>query len=124
NTSLAGYQEIVTDPSYAGQLITFTYPHIGNYGANPDDFESARPHCRGVVVRELAEAPSNWRADRSLGDLLRQHRVPAISGVDTRRLTRHLRGHGALPGAFGTDEAAVRAAATVSLPTDGIDLVA
>jgi carbamoyl-phosphate synthase small subunit len=124
NTSLSGYQEIVTDPSYAGQLIAFTYPHIGNYGANADDDESARPFCSGVVMRDLTEHPSNWRADRSLEDLLRHHRVPAITGIDTRRLTRHLRGHGALPGAFGTDEAAVRAAAAAARPTDGVDLVA
>jgi carbamoyl-phosphate synthase small subunit len=124
NTSLAGYQEIVTDPSYAGQLIAFTYPHIGNYGANADDFESARPNCAGVIVRDLTEAPSSWRADRSLDELLRRHRVPAITGVDTRRLTRHLRGHGALPGAFGTDETAVRAGAVEARPTDGVDLVA
>jgi carbamoyl-phosphate synthase small subunit len=77
-----------------------------------------------VVVRDLTETPSNWRADRSLDDLLRHHRVPAISGVDTRRLTRHLRGHGALPGAFGADEAGVRAAAASARPTDGLDLVA
>ncbi|MFI5046566.1 MAG: glutamine-hydrolyzing carbamoyl-phosphate synthase small subunit [Acidimicrobiia bacterium] len=124
NTSLSGYQEIVTDPSYAGQLIAFTYPHIGNYGVNDDDFESARPHCGGVVVRDLTETPSNWRAERSLDDLLRHHGVPGISGVDTRRLTRHLRGHGALPGAFGIDEHAVRAAAAAARRTDGIDLVA
>ena len=124
NTSLSGYQEIVTDPSYAGQLIAFTYPHIGNYGVNDDDYESTRPHCGGVVVRDLTETPSNWRAERSLDDLLRHHRVPGISGVDTRRLTRHLRGHGALPGAFGTDESAVRVAAAAARRTDGIDLVA
>ncbi|MET0919767.1 MAG: glutamine-hydrolyzing carbamoyl-phosphate synthase small subunit [Acidimicrobiia bacterium] len=124
NTSLSGYQEIITDPSYAGQVITFTYPHIGNYGVNDDDFESARPFCSGVVVRDLAHRPSNWRADRSLDDLLRHHGVPAISGVDTRRLTRHLRDRGALPGAFGVDEHAVRAAARSARTTDGIDLVA
>ena len=124
NTSLSGYQEIVTDPSYAGQLIAFTYPHIGNYGTNDDDFESARPHCGGVVVRDLTATPSNWRSDRSLDDLLRHHGVPAITGIDTRRLTRHLRGHGALPAAFGVDEAAVRVAAAEARTTDGVDLVA
>ena len=124
NTALSGYQEIVTDPSYAGQIITFTYPHIGNYGVNDDDFESSRPFCAGIVVRDLEEVPSNWRADRSLDDLLRHHGVPGISGVDTRRLTRHLRGHGALPGAFGADEAVTRAAAGAATTTDGVDLVA
>jgi len=124
NTAMAGYQEILTDPSYAGQVITFTYPHIGNYGINTEDFESRRPFCRGVVVRDLARRPSNWRASGTLDDFLRQHRVPGIAGIDTRRLTRHLRDAGALPGAFGTDEAAVRAAAATAPSTDGIDLVA
>jgi carbamoyl-phosphate synthase small subunit len=124
NTALSGYQEIVTDPSYAGQVITFTYPHIGNYGVNADDAESARPFCAGVVVRDLATHHSNWRATSSLDDLLVRHGVPGISGIDTRRLTRHLREEGALPGAFGTDEAAVRAAVEGARGTDGIDLVA
>ena len=124
NTALSGYQEIVTDPSYAGQVITFTYPHIGNYGVNADDDESRRPFCAGVVVRELAPHHSNWRATGSLDDLLVRHGVPGISGIDTRRLTRHLRDEGALPGAFGTDEAAVRAAVEGARSTDGIDLVA
>jgi carbamoyl-phosphate synthase small subunit len=124
NTALAGYQEIVTDPSYAGQVITFTYPHIGNYGVNADDDESRRPFCAGVVVRDAATHHSNWRATGSLDALLVRHRVPGITGVDTRRLTRHLRDTGARPGAFGTDEAAVRAAAATATGTDGIDLVA
>jgi carbamoyl-phosphate synthase small subunit len=124
NTALSGYQEIVTDPSYAGQVITFTYPHIGNYGVNADDDESRRPFCSGVVVRDLAEHHSNWRARGSLSDLLVRHGVPGITGIDTRRLTRHLRDHGALPGAFGTDEAEVRAEAARATSTDGIDLVA
>jgi carbamoyl-phosphate synthase small subunit len=124
NTALSGYQEIVTDPSYAGQIITFTYPHIGNYGTNPDDDEAGAPFCEGVIVRDLARRHSNWRATESLDAFLARHRVPAIAGIDTRRLTRHLRDHGAVSGAFGTDEAAVRAAAGVSRPTDGRDLVA
>src|SRR5438034_4009392 len=124
NTALSGYQEIVTDPSYAGQVITFTYPHIGNYGVNVDDDESRRPFCAGVVVRDLAGHHSNWRATGGLDHLLVRHRVPGTSGIDTRRLTRHLRDHGALPGAFGTDEAAVRAAAAHAVGTDGVDLVA
>ncbi len=124
NTALSGYQEIVTDPSYAGQVITFTYPHIGNYGVNADDNESRRPFCSGVVVRDLARLASNWRSERSLDDLLREHDVGGIAGIDTRRLTRHLRDEGAMPGAFGTDEAAVRAAAATARSTDGVDLVA
>jgi carbamoyl-phosphate synthase small subunit len=124
NTSLSGYQEIVTDPSYAGQMITFTYPHIGNYGVNDDDNESTRPFCRGVIVRDLARRPSNWRSTGDLDEFLRRHGVPGIAGIDTRRLTRHLRDAGALPGAFGADEADVRDAATAAEPTDGRDLVA
>jgi carbamoyl-phosphate synthase small subunit len=124
NTALSGYQEIVTDPSYAGQMITFTYPHIGNYGVNPDDDESRRPFCSGVIVRDLARHPSNWRAEASLDDLLLTHNVPGITGIDTRRLTRHLRDAGSLPGAFGTDEAAVRRSAAGAGGTDGVDLVA
>jgi carbamoyl-phosphate synthase small subunit len=125
NTALSGYQEIVTDPSYAGQIITFTYPHIGNYGTNPRDFESARPFCRGVIVRELARRHSNWRAEESLNGLLRAHGVAGIAGIDTRRLTRNLRDHGAVPGAFGTAPANELLAAAEAEPgTDGIDLVA
>src|SRR5439155_80059 len=99
-------------------------PHIGNYGVNPDDVESRRPFCAGVLVRELARRPSNWRATESLDDFLRRHHVPGIAGIDTRRLTRHLRESGALPGAFGTDETAVREAARSARTTDGTDLVA
>ncbi len=92
-------------------MITFTYPHIGNYGVNRDDLESRQAFCRGVVVRDLARRPSSWRATGDLDRFLVEQGIPGISGVDTRRLTRHLREHGALPGAFGTDEAAVRTAA-------------
>src|SRR5688572_3122383 len=124
NTALSGYQEVLTDPSYAGQVVTFTYPHIGNYGTNPADEESRGVHCAGMVVRELARRPSNWRSEEGLDAYLRRHSVPGLAGIDTRRLTRHLRNHGALPGAFGTDEAAVRAAAATAKGTDGLDLVA
>ncbi len=125
NTVLTGYQEVITDPSYAGQIITFTYPHIGNYGANDDDSESRRPFCRGVIVRDLARRRSNWRSDQDLDAFLRATGVPGIAGVDTRRLTRHIREAGAMPGAFGTaDETALKAAATAEPGTTGIDLVA
>jgi carbamoyl-phosphate synthase small subunit len=124
NTALSGYQEVITDPSYAGQVIAFTYPHIGNYGVTPDDDEAARPWCRGVVVRELCPRGSNWRSTEELEAFLIRHRVPAIVGVDTRRLTRHLRRHGALAGAFGTAEDAVVAeAARHAVGTDGQDYV-
>ena len=94
NTVLSGYQEVITDPSYAGQMIAFTYPHIGNYGVTPEDDESAKPFCRGVIIRELARRRSNWRAEEDLDAFLRRHGVPGIAGVDTRRLTRHIRDAG------------------------------
>jgi carbamoyl-phosphate synthase small subunit len=125
NTVLSGYQEVLTDPSYAGQVITFTYPHIGNYGITADDFESARPFCRGVIVRDLARRRSNWRSSGDLEDFLVHHRIPGLTGVDTRRLTRHLRDAGSMPGAFGTADAATLLAAARAEPgTEGIDLVA
>jgi carbamoyl-phosphate synthase small subunit len=125
NTVLSGYQEVITDPSYAGQVITFTNPHIGNYGVTAADFEARRPFCRGVVVRDLARRHSSWRADADLGHLLRTYGIPGIAGVDTRRLTRHIREAGAVPGAFGTaGEATLRGAASAEPGTDGVDLVA
>ena len=125
NTVLSGYQEVITDPSYAGQIITFTYPHIGNYGVTAVDDEAARPFARGVIVREMARRRSNWRSDGDLDAFLRRTGVPGIGGIDTRRLTRHLRDRGAVPGAFGTaDEATLLAAARAEPGTDGIDLVA
>jgi len=125
NTVLSGYQEVLTDPSYAGQVIAFTYPHIGNYGVSTEDDESRRPFCRGVVVRDLVKRPSNWRSNESLGDWLVRNQVPGISGVDTRRLTRHIREAGSMPCAFGTaDETILKAAAVAEPGTDGVDLVA
>ena len=125
NTVLSGYQEVLTDPSYAGQVIAFTYPHIGNYGVSADDAESRRPHCRGVVVRELTSRPSSWRASGDLETWLAGQGLPGITGVDTRRLTRHIREVGAMPCAFGTaDEATLKAAAAEEPGTDGVDLVA
>lgn len=125
NTVLTGYQEVITDPSYAGQIITFTYPHIGNYGVNADDDEAVRPACRGVVVRDLARRRSSWRADDDLDGFLRRHGVPGIAGVDTRRLTRHLREAGSMPAAFGTaPESTLKEAAAAEPGTEGRDLVA
>jgi len=125
NTAMTGYQEIITDPSYAGQVIAFTYPHIGNYGVNRADLESDRAHCRGIVVRDLARRHSSWRAEGDLGGFLRSLGVPGIAGLDTRRLTRHIREAGAMPGAFGTaDESTLRTAATREPGTRGVDLVA
>ena len=125
NTALSGYQEIITDPSYAGQIITFTYPHIGNYGVNANDDESRSAFCRGVIVRDLARRPSSFRSQGHLDDLLHRHGVPGIAGIDTRRLTRLIRDTGALPGAFGdASESDLRAAAEAEPGTAGIDLVA
>jgi carbamoyl-phosphate synthase small subunit len=125
NTVLSGYQEVITDPSYAGQIITFTYPHIGNYGVTPADDESTRPFCRGVIVRELARRRSSWRSAGDLDGFLRRHGVPGIAGIDTRRLTRHLRQAGAMPGAFGTADHATLAQAAADEPgTDHADLTA
>jgi len=95
NTSMTGYQEILTDPSYAGQIITFTFPHIGNVGTNPEDIETLIPRARGLIVREDVTEPSNWRALESLDTWLKNHNLAGISGVDTRALTRFIRDHGA-----------------------------
>lgn len=131
NTVLSGYQEVITDPSYAGQIITFTYPHIGNYGVSGVDDEARRPWCRGVIVRDLPPRYSNWRAQQSLDDFLVAKGVSGIAGVDTRRLTRLIRDTGAMGGAFGpvegegaTDEATLKQAAAAERGTDGVDLVA
>ena len=125
NTVLSGYQEVITDPSYAGQIITFTATHIGNYGVTPIDDEARRPFCRGVVVRELARRHSNYRATQDLNGFLAEWKVPGIAGLDTRRLTRHLRDAGAQPAAFGTaDHATLLAAAKVEPGTDGVDFLA
>jgi carbamoyl-phosphate synthase small subunit len=100
NTSMTGYQEVLTDPSYTGQLVAMTYPLIGNYGANPEDQESAGPQVAGFVVHEAPPAYSNWRARESLHEYLARHGVVAIAGVDTRALTRHIRSLGAMRGAI------------------------
>ncbi|MHB8682468.1 MAG: glutamine-hydrolyzing carbamoyl-phosphate synthase small subunit [Acidimicrobiales bacterium] len=124
NTVLSGYQEVVTDPSYAGQVVAFTYPHIGNYGVTPEDDEAIRPWCRGIVVRDIPPRPSSWRARGSLEDFLVRNGIPAMTGVDTRRLTRHVRDEGAMGCAFGTAEEAVLARAAAAEPgTSGRDLV-
>src|SRR5881396_4328681 len=91
NTSMTGYQEILTDPSYKGQIVTMTYPLIGNYGVNRQDVESRQPHVAGFIVKELPRVYSNYRADMSLDEYLRQNRIVGIEGIDTRALTRKLR---------------------------------
>lgn len=102
NTSLTGYQEILTDPSYAGQLVTMTYPHIGNYGLNPEDAESRRPYINGFIVREEARMFSNFRAVWTLGEFLREHKIVGIQDIDTRALTKHIRTAGAMKAAISS----------------------
>lgn len=103
NTSMTGYQEILTDPSYAGQIVVMTYPHIGNYGVVEFDAQSSSPAVSGFIMRSLSRRESSWRSEGSLGDYLLSHDVVAVSEVDTRRLTRHIRDRGAMPIAMGSD---------------------
>jgi carbamoyl-phosphate synthase small subunit len=124
NTSMTGYQEILTDPSYAGQVVVMTSSHIGNYGTNGMDEQSTRPAVSGFVVRAMSRRDSNWRSDGTVGDYLRRHGVVAIADVDTRKLTRHLRERGAMPVAIGVDvdEADVRDMAAAAPSMVGLDL--
>ncbi len=110
NTSMTGYQEILTDPSYKGQIVTMTYPLIGNYGVNNVDVESWRPHVAGFVVREVSPIVSNWRADYSLAEYLERNGIPGIQGIDTRALTKKLRVRGALNGFITTEDIAAEEA--------------
>ena len=125
NTSMSGYQEILTDPSYRGQIVAMTYPEIGNYGVNELDIESAAPHIRGFVIEELSPVTSSWRSTGTLHDYLEKRGIPGIQGIDTRALTRHLRTRGAMRACLTTeiqDEAeAVRRACEV--PYAGVDFV-
>jgi carbamoyl-phosphate synthase small subunit len=100
NTGMTGYQEIISDPSYCGQIVTLTYPLVGNYGINRDDFESITPAISGFIVKETADFPSNWRSERSLDDYFKLKNIPGIAGIDTRKLTRIIRQHGTLKGAL------------------------
>jgi carbamoyl-phosphate synthase small subunit len=105
NTSITGYQEILTDPSYCGQIVTMTYPLIGNYGVNDEDAESGRVFAEGLIVRELSRTVSNWRADLSLDEYLKKAGVPGISDIDTRSLVRHIRERGSMRGCLSTERA-------------------
>jgi carbamoyl-phosphate synthase small subunit len=104
NTSMTGYQEVLTDPSYRGQIVAMTYPLIGNYGTNAADAESCQPHVRGFVIEELSKIASNWRAEISLEEYLRRWNIPGAQGIDTRALTRHLRTRGAMKACLTTEE--------------------
>jgi carbamoyl-phosphate synthase small subunit len=103
NTGMTGYQEVLTDPSYCGQIVTFTYPELGNTGINPEDVESSKLQVRGIVTRNIAQRPSNWRSTASLTEHLQQEGIVGIAGVDTRALTRHLRTQGSMNGAISTE---------------------
>lgn len=125
NTSMTGYQEIITDPSYRGQIVTMTYPMIGNYGINPEDAESSQPHVRGFVIGELSPVASNWRSRQTLPDYFSEHKIIGIEGVDTRALTKHLRSAGAMRACISTElsaEEAVKAAQDAP-PMEGSDFV-
>ena len=103
NTGITGYQEVMTDPSYRGQIVTFTYPELGNTGVNSEDEESSQPHVKGIIARNICERPSNWRSTQSLPDYLKAHNIVGIYGLDTRDLTRRLRISGAMNGAISTE---------------------
>ena len=125
NTSMTGYQEIITDPSYRGQIVTLTYPLIGNYGVNPEDAESSQPHVRGLVIGELSPVTSNFRSRQSLGDYFSEHKIIGIEDIDTRALTKHLRTAGAMRSCITTELTAEEAIqkAKDSSPMAGQDYV-
>ena len=120
NTSMTGYQEVLTDPSYHGQIVAMTYPLIGNYGVNSLDQESRSPHVRGFVIEELSEIPSNWRSEMSLDDYLRQWDIPGVQGIDTRALTRHLRTRGAMKACLTTENISPEEAAQRAMKGEGV----
>ncbi|MBD1379960.1 carbamoyl phosphate synthase small subunit [Metabacillus arenae] len=107
NTGMTGYQEILSDPSYCGQIVTLTYPLIGNYGINRDDFETISPSVNGLIVKELCQLPSNWRSEYSLDEYLKLKEIPGLAGIDTRKLTRIIRKHGTLKGMFCSADVSV-----------------
>lgn len=121
NTSMTGYQEILTDPSYRGQIVTMTYPLIGNYGTGPEDIESAAPHVRGFILEELSRTPSNWRSTEDLASYLKRHGIPAIGGIDTRSLTRHLRTKGAMRACISTDGSSEENAVELARRAPGLE---
>ncbi|NET45545.1 glutamine-hydrolyzing carbamoyl-phosphate synthase small subunit [Okeania sp. SIO2B3] len=103
NTGMTGYQEVLTDPSYCGQIVTFTYPELGNTGVNPEDEESNEPQIKGAIARNICPRPSNWRSTQSLSEYLQEHKIPGIYGIDTRALTKKIRTLGAMNGAISTE---------------------
>jgi carbamoyl-phosphate synthase small subunit len=117
---MTGYQEVLTDPSYRGQIVAMTYPLIGNYGTNSLDQESPLPHVRGFVIEELSEIPSNWRSEMSLGEYLRRWDIPGVQGIDTRALTRHLRTRGAMKACLTTEETSPAEATQRAVEGEGV----
>src|ERR1700716_4528977 len=120
NTSMTGYQEVLTDPSYRGQIVAMTYPLIGNYGINSLDQDSRSPHVRGFVIEELSEIASNWRAEMSLDEYLRNSNIPGVQGIDTRALTRHLRTRGAMKACLTTEEISPEEATKRAIEGEGV----
>jgi carbamoyl-phosphate synthase small subunit len=120
NTSMTGYQEVLTDPSYRGQIVAMTYPLIGNYGTNPLDQESGEPHVRGFVIEELSEIPSSWRSETSLEDYLRRWGIPGVQGIDTRALTRHLRERGAMKACLTSEAISEKEAIALAIAGQGV----
>ena len=120
NTSMTGYQEVLTDPSYRGQIVAMTYPLIGNYGTNSLDQESRSPHVRGFVIEELSEIPSNWRSEMSLDEYLRKWDIPGVQGIDTRALTRHLRTRGAMKACLTTENISPEEATQRAIEGEGV----
>src|ERR1041385_6091369 len=120
NTSMTGYQEVVTDPSYRGQIVAMTYPLIGNYGTNEADAESRSPHVRGFVIEELSEVASNWRSENSLEAYLCRWEIPGVQGIDTRALTRHLRTLGAMKACLTTEEISAKEAVRHAIEGKGV----
>ena len=126
NTGMTGYQEVLTDPSYCGQIVIFTYPELGNTGINPEDEESNQPHVKGAIARNICHKPSNWRSTQSLPNYLQQHQIPAIYGIDTRALTRKIRTLGAMNGGISTailDEAELLEMVQAAPNMTGLNLV-
>jgi carbamoyl-phosphate synthase small subunit len=120
NTSMTGYQEVLTDPSYRGQIVAMTYPLIGNYGTNALDQESREPHVRGFVIEELSEVPSNWRSEASLEEYLQRWEIPGIQGIDTRALTRHLRERGAMKACLAGETLSEKEAVAQAIAGQGV----
>jgi carbamoyl-phosphate synthase small subunit len=126
NTGMTGYQEVLTDPSYCGQIVIFTYPELGNTGVNPEDEESERPQVQGAIARNICHKPSNWRSTQSLPDYLKKHQIPGIYGIDTRALTRKIRMFGAMNGGISTsilDEAELLEKVQAAPNMKGLNLV-